>query len=343
MKHRTEEQERILNLAKWGECREILEELSERQLRSFPPAFTSRLLFEVVPLNTRPARELAMFVFEHGRWDWREPDDEGMLLHKVLIQNERVEMAAKAAARLRKRDAGNPDLAPVWAELLCYLLEKQQRSAAAAMLNKGVLKYVDEDDLDEVFRRILSYKDIELLDTVVRSTKVIPVELIPVPENLSDYQFTRELLNRHTKEIEIKDNEKILWKLAILCEAEVMTERLLKKTKDYQYLPRLAEGSNTLFELLLHIRCRDILDEVKKEVLYGALRSDRWKERFELLAGKGWKKSSQNHKEAIRLTDDYLKILGTKKYAPGRRGHLDQINDRARLRFIRVYEQKKKL
>lgn len=62
MKHRTEEQERILNLAKWGECREILEELSERQLRSFPPAFTSRLLFEVVPLNTRPARELAMFV-----------------------------------------------------------------------------------------------------------------------------------------------------------------------------------------------------------------------------------------------------------------------------------------
>ena len=116
-----------------------------------------------------------------------------------------------------------------------------------------------------------------------------------------------------------------------------------KATKYEHLLPRLAEGSNTLFELLLHIRCRDILDEVKKEVLYGALRSDRWKERFELLAGKGWKKSSQNHKEAIRLTDDYLKILGTKKYAPGRRGHLDQINDRARLRFIRVYEQKKKL
>lgn len=31
-----------------------------------------------------------------------------------------------------------------------------------------------------------------------------------------------------------------------------------------------------MFRLLLHIRCRNILDEVKKEVLYGALKSDAW-------------------------------------------------------------------
>ena len=55
-------------------------------------------------------------------------------------------------------------------------------------------------------------------------------------------------------------------------------------------LPGLAEGSDKMFRQLLHIRCRNILDEVKKEVLYGALKSDAWKERFELLAGKGWKK-----------------------------------------------------
>ena len=86
----------------------------------------------------------------------------------------------------------------------------------------------------------------------------------------------RHGLNRYTKYIEIKDNEKNLWNLSLICEAEGMAEQLLKKTKDYQYLPRLAEGSDKMFRQLLHIRCRNILDEVKKEVLYGALKSDAW-------------------------------------------------------------------
>ena len=54
----------------------------------------------------------------------------------------------------------------------------------------------------------------------------------------------------------------------------------MKKTKDYQYLPGLAEGSDKMFRQLLHIRCRNILDEVKKEVLYGALNgSNFWPEK----------------------------------------------------------------
>lgn len=150
---------------------------------------------------------------------------------------------------------------------------------------------MEGEELDEVLGQILSYQDMELINTAVRYVKRIPVKQIPAPESLSDYRFTRELLNRYTKYIEIKDNEKTLWNLSIMCEAEVLAKRLLKKTKDYQYLPRLAEGGDKMFGLLLHIRCGNILDEVKKEVLYGALQSEAWKKRFELLAGKGWKKA----------------------------------------------------
>ena len=72
----------------------------------------------VVPLQTRPARELAMRVLEYGRCDWNEPDDRGVPLYKVIIQSGRAELAAKAAAGLRKKDAENPELAPAWAEPL---------------------------------------------------------------------------------------------------------------------------------------------------------------------------------------------------------------------------------
>ena len=99
-------------------CREILDQLDKRKIRKLSPSFTDRLLFELLPLQTRPARELAMRVLEYGRCDWNEPDDRGVPLYKVIIQSGRAELAAKAAAGLRKKDAENPELAPVWAEPL---------------------------------------------------------------------------------------------------------------------------------------------------------------------------------------------------------------------------------
>ena len=339
VKHQTEEQEKIMSRVKAGECREVLDQLDKRKIRKFPQSFTNGLLFELLPMQTRPARELAMRLLEYGRCDWKDPDDSEVPLHKAIIRSGRAELAVKAADGLRKRDAEDPSLASVWAELLSWLLSRQQRAAAGVLLKKGILKHMEGEELDEVLGQILSYQDMELINTAVRYVKRIPVKQIPAPESLSDYRFTRELLNRYTKYIEIKDNEKTLWNLSIMCEAEVLAKRLLKKTKDYQYLPRLAEGGDKMFGLLLHIRCGNILDEVKKEVLYGALQSEALKKRFELLAGKGWKKSSVNRKEEICLGDEYLKRLENRKYVPGRKGHLDQINDRAKLRFLRNCEE----
>lgn len=81
---------------------------------------------------------------------------------------------------------------------------------------------MEKEDLDEVFGLLISYQDLKLLDTAVRYIKNIPVKQISLPESLSDYRFMRELLNRYTKYIEIKDNEKNLWNLSLICEAEGM-------------------------------------------------------------------------------------------------------------------------
>lgn len=254
MKHQTEEQEKIMSRVKAGECREVLDQLDKRKIRKFPQSFTNGLLFELLPMQTRPARELAMRLLEYGRCDWKDPDDSEVPLHKAIIRSDRAELAVKAADGLRKRDAEDPSLASVWAELLSWLLSRQQRAATGVLLKKGILKHMEGEELDEVLGQILSYQDMELINTAVRYVKRIPVKQIPAPESLSDYRFTRELLNRYTKYIEIKDNEKTLWNLSIMCEAEVLAKRLLKKTKDYQYLPRLAEGGDKMFGLLLHIR-----------------------------------------------------------------------------------------
>lgn len=91
--------------------------------------------------------------------------------------------------------------------------------------------------------------------------------------------------------------------------------------------------------LLLRVPCRRIPDEVKKEVLFGALGSSSWKMRFGILVRKGWKKSSRDRKKEIMLAGEYDERIKTKRYASGRDGNLEQVNDGTRVRFVRRYEQ----
>ena len=71
-----------------------------------------------------------------------------------------------------------------------------------------------------------------------------------------------------------------------------------------------------MIALLLHIRPGGILDEVKAEVLCGALRSGDWKGRFSILTEKGWKKSSVNRREEIRVADRFAGKLEQKNIPP---------------------------
>lgn len=57
----------------------------------------------------------------------------------------------------------------------------------------------------------------------------------------------------------------------------------------------------------------------------------RWKERFELLVQKGWKRSSQDRKEEIQLLDEYCRRIKKKRYKTGKTGRLEQINDKTKI------------
>lgn len=183
--------------------------LEKKMLRKMPPYFVTGLLFSLIPLKSKAAREEAVFILRNGRWDWKEKNEDGYQLHTGMIRGGRVDLAAEAARNIRKRDAKNPELSQVWAALLTYLIQRQHRTAALSMMEKGVLK------------------------------------------------------------------------------------------------------------------------------------SENWRERFEILGKKGWKKSTQSRGEEIKLADEYAEWAEKRKYPKDRRGRLMKINDRARIRFLRGYEQER--
>lgn len=340
MIHLTPEQEQIIQMVRDRNCSDVLKMISEKELRKYPPSYISRLLFELIPQTSKDSKQLADLIVKYGRPDWNARGSEGRMLHAVFIRYSRVDLAARALERLRKKDVRSTELSPVWCSLLCWFIDKKQRTAVLNMIRQGVMIHMDEEEKKRILKRILSYQDISILKAAGKYINGIPASLLREPENLSGQQFMREVLNTYRREISVGEDAKKVWAIAVKCEAEEMLKYLLKKSEAYGHLPELAAGNDDMFRLILQVRNRNILDEVKREVLYGALESGSPKERFELLINKGWGRSSQDTKKEIPLADEYMKRMEQKRYGSDKSGRLEQIKDHTGLRIIILYEQK---
>lgn len=319
MKYSTPEQEQIIQMLRDGNCGEILKMISEKDIRKYSPSYISCMLLELIPQTSRDSKQLEDLIVKYGKPDWNARGREGRMLHADFIRYNRVDLAVRAVENLRKKDV--------------------QRTAILGMIRQGVMSCMDEDEKKRVLKQILLYEDISILEAAGKDIEEIPVSLLQVPDHLSGQRFVREMLNRYCKKIHVEEDIKTVWEITLKCGAEGMVRYLLKKTGTYEYLPEIAAGSDDMFRLILTVRCRNILDEVKREVLYGTLESSSAKERFELLVNKGWARSSRERKKKIPLADEYVKRMQQKRYAADKSGRLEQIKDQTGMRILISYEQ----
>lgn len=344
MRYGASELEEIIRSVNSGQCEDVLKKLDIRKIRKFPPFYVSKLIFGLIPQSTRSSKELTELLLQYGRIKWNERNEEGRFLHTVMIRFNRVDMAVKAVSGIRRADAHDPDLTPIWAGLLWWLLDKYQKTAAMTMIRKGVMREMDDEELERVSKKIFSYHDITLFDAAHKYMNRLSPKIFHMPESLSEQQFMREVLDRYQNMVQLEEHEDTekLWKISLQCSAANMIAYLLKKTEDYQYLALIASGSEEVFNVLLNVRSRKIIDDVKKEVLFRAISGDQWRQRFDILVQRGWKKSSQNRKQDIYIAAEYLGRIERKRYITDKKGHLEQINDRAKARFLISYEKNKK-
>lgn len=118
--------------------------------------------------------ELEPFLTKRGRLSWTIRNDDGLRLHEALIRSGRTDLLAKAAEKISKKDASDPELSGIWAEVICFLLNGYQKTAVLAMIEKGALKYMEDEETKAVMQAVLARRDIKLADAAVRYTKCIP-------------------------------------------------------------------------------------------------------------------------------------------------------------------------
>lgn len=250
-----------------------------------------------------------------------------------MLEHGRTDLLNSVVKKIRKCDLGHFQLQSDWGEALRYLLEHHQKPAVEKLLKLGILLEIEEEKKEKICRLVLEYKDENLLHYIIKAKEQLSAEMLPEPDTTSKKQFLQTILNNYIPAFDLEENRDKLWELAFSCDADRMMKHLIKKEKDYQFLSKAAGGSDTSFSILEEIRPGKVLPAVRKEVLIQAFLSDSGTYRYDQLREKGWAKEG-SRKEILSISDDVKKILGTKRYAPNRRGQQERNADRKKLTYL---------
>ncbi|HJB82624.1 MAG TPA: hypothetical protein H9711_05665 [Candidatus Mediterraneibacter intestinavium] len=322
-----------IGMVKENNCREAAFLLGADTVRRAGSEEISHLIFELLPLKSRPAKEIMSRLLEYGRPEVAETDAKGNTLLKRVIRSERTDVLNGIVSKVRKRDIRKKGMEKDWTVTLRYLLDHQQKRSAERLLKLGILGITEEEAREELCRKILGYKDEKMLEAVIRCEGELPTCSLTVPESASEKQFMCVILTRYLKYINIEEDRERLWEIAVSCDADEIMRRMLKKKKDYQYLSRLAGGSDTAFRVLDCVRPADVLAEVRKETLISAFLSESGKQRFEHLKEKGWARG-ESRKETISILCEVREELERKRYGKSRHGQRERAADRNRLNYL---------
>ncbi len=302
------------------------------------PKAASEMLLELIPLRIQAAKAMTDRVLAYGRFEIEQKDEYGYTLIRKAVEKERTDVLNVLAEKLKTSELKKKDIKNDRVILLEYLLDHQQKLAAAGLLKKGILRYIDGEDRTKLIRKILKYKDESMLREVLKCQKKLMPETFPLPGNASERQFMCLVLEKYAKSIDLDNARAYLWEVAFSCGAAEIMCLLLKKKEDYQYLTRIAQGPDEIFQVLDSVRPRKILEEIRKEVLISALLGFNGKERFAYLAKGGWSKG-EGRRKRISILDDVRERIKRKRYDSSRRGQKEKEEDQNKLNYLIRYEK----
>lgn len=327
----------IIELVREKRTKDASDLLNTASIRKAAPSMTSRLLFELIPLTGRSAKEMMNRIFEHGKWSLKEKNKAEMCLLDIVMDQQKTSILAELLSKVKKQELKREPLRTQCTGILKYLLFASQKTTVKELLEKDILLYIEEEEKNLIYQKIVSFKDEDMLVRILKAERELPAEMFSMPRTASERQFTRRMLNKYAKYIPLEEQRDMLWETALECGAERLIWRMLKKKKDYQYLSRIAANSDEVFSLLEKMKPGRILDEVKKDVLLSALQSDMGRNRMDLLWKRGWDKM-QNKKETISIMEDYKKTILNKKYEKNKKGELEKKLDRGKFEYLISYE-----
>lgn len=136
-------------------------------------------------------------------------------------------------------------------------LKRKNSEQLEEMIRGGALEEMDNEELKEVFLKMMALRNRPLIDLLAKRSHYFPMEMLDVEiKNHADKDFVSYVLDRYGKKFPYKkqENANRLFEVACAADCRPMLLFLLGKGLAEGQYPRLIGGSEALLEVLGEVK-----------------------------------------------------------------------------------------
>lgn len=229
-------------------------------------------------------------------------------------------------------DTGKKSLKSFYDDIAHYRTDK-----VCEALKVNILDQVDEEDRNEVYQKLVTLRDKQVMSLLDKVIEKFPAAMLQVDlDNQNNREFIRYILDKYSKKFD-KSKASVCEKLFDTACKVQHRDTILDLIRDKKAVCRyseLAKGSDEMFKLIDKIPAELMDEDMKVQILVNAALTDESAQRLKALKKKGYDPQMKNSKGQT-ASDTMEEYIRTFRYPKNKHGEIMKKDDLSSLKNLR--------
>jgi trigger factor len=222
------------------------------------------------------------------------------------------------------------------AENLKKELKLYHREAVTKLVQKGSLEQIDSEEELEIYRKIVSLRDLKLIGIIAKKNGKLNPEWFRIDHSVyKNNAFVRSVFKKYQKSFDLNSEDvcSTIFEIALLTDDTDMVSFFIKKKKMTEKYALLAGGSDAMFQLVFSKGIKKWDNDQIVELYAVAASSPDGQNRIRKLYVNGFDPAAKNQ-DGLTAEEVLEEQIGQKKYTKNRAGELKRTQDQQALRYL---------
>jgi trigger factor len=278
-----------------------------------------------------------MFGFEPGGRRLKMDQEKELLEEKTEIEEKTAAKVKKEKKEKNKKKEKAPkiELEPT-AENLKRELKQYHREAVTKLVQKGALDQIDSEEELEVYRNIVSLRELKLIGIIAKKKGRLNPEWFRIDHSVyKNNAFVRSVFKKYQKSFNLNSEDvcSTVFEIALLTDDTDTVSLFIKKKKMTEKYPLLAGGSDAMFQLVFSKGIKKWDDDQIVELYAVAASAPDGQSRIRKLYLSGLDPATKNQ-DGLTAEEVLEEQIGQKKYTKNRAGELKRTQDQQAFRYL---------
>jgi hypothetical protein len=222
------------------------------------------------------------------------------------------------------------------AENLKKELKLYHREAVTKLVQKGSLEQIDSEEELEIYRKIVSLRDLKLIGIIAKKKGKLNPEWFRIDHSVyKNNAFVRSVFKKYQKSFDLNSEDvcSTIFEIALLTDDTDTVSLFIRKKKMTEKYPLLAGGSDAMFQLVFSKGIKKWDNDQIVELYAVAASAPDGQNRIRKLYVNGFDPAAKNQ-DGLTAEEVLEEQIGQKKYTKNRAGELKRTQDQQALRYL---------